>query len=162
MTQLLATRLRAELSLRVLAQQDGPRSRLLETFRSDGNAVLVGSMSFWSGVDVVGPALRLVVIDRLPFASPADPIVSARGDDLRRRGRDPFRHYALPAAVLTLRQGFGRLIRSREDRGVVAILDPRILTRPYGRIFIHSLPTCPRVTTIEDVRAFYAADGSPT
>ncbi|MEO1172697.1 MAG: ATP-dependent DNA helicase, partial [Myxococcota bacterium] len=128
----------------VLCQGDAPRGRLVDTFRDHGNAVLVGTMSLWRGVDVAGSALRLVIIDKLPFASPAEPLHQARIELLKSRGVEPFRRYQLPHAALLLRQGFGRLLRRSDDRGVVAILDPRISRKGYGRMFLRSLPPCPR------------------
>ncbi len=129
--------------LPVLVQGESPRERLLQQFREHGNAVLLGTSSFWEGVDVKGEALRLVVIEKLPFASPEDPLVKSRIDFLRRHGGNPFREYQLPEAVLTLKQGFGRLIRSEEDRGLVAICDPRLVEKSYGKVFRASLPTMP-------------------
>jgi ATP-dependent DNA helicase DinG len=129
--------------LPVLVQGEGPRDRLLQQFRQHGNAVLLGTSSFWEGVDVKGEALRLVIIEKLPFASPEDPLVKSRIDFLRRQGGNPFKEYQLPEAVLALKQGFGRLIRSEEDRGLVAICDPRLVEKSYGRVFRASLPSMP-------------------
>jgi ATP-dependent DNA helicase DinG len=133
--------LAAELPL--LIQGDAPREQLLRRFRASGTAVLLGTASFWEGVDVQGDALRLVVIDKLPFASPEDPIVRARIEYLQSQGASAFRDYQLPEAILTLKQGVGRLIRSEEDHGVVMIGDPRLRARAYGRGFLRSLPCMP-------------------
>ncbi|HTW74234.1 MAG TPA: ATP-dependent DNA helicase [Steroidobacteraceae bacterium] len=138
---LLAERLAASLPL--LVQGSAPREQLLRRFRASGEAVLLGSASFWEGVDVQGPALRLVVIDRLPFASPEDPVVRARIEHLQTQGASPFRDYQLPEAVLALKQGVGRLIRSEHDAGVIMIGDPRLTARAYGRLFRESLPPMP-------------------
>jgi len=129
--------------LPVLVQGESPRDRLLQQFRQHGNAVLLGTSSFWEGVDVKGEALRLVIIEKLPFASPEDPLVKSRIDFLRRHGGNPFKEYQLPEAVLALKQGFGRLIRSEDDRGLVAICDPRLVEKSYGRVFRASLPPMP-------------------
>jgi ATP-dependent DNA helicase DinG len=136
--QLLEHRLPAHWPL--LVQGRAPREQLLRRFRASGRAVLLGSASFWEGVDVQGPALRLVLIDRLPFASPEDPIVRARIEHLQSEGASPFKEYQLPEAVLALKQGVGRLIRSEDDRGVVVVCDPRLSERGYGRVFRSSLP----------------------
>jgi len=125
---------------RLYVQGEAPRERLLEEFRADGNGVLLGTASFWEGVDVKGDALRLVVIEKLPFASPEDPLVRARIEHLTARGDNAFRDYQLPEAALALKQGAGRLIRSEDDYGVVAICDPRMTARAYGRAFIAALP----------------------
>jgi len=124
----------------ILAQGDKPRQRLLEEFQEEGNAVLLGTSSFWEGVDVPGPALRTLIITRLPFEVPDDPITQGRMEDLRRQGKDPFMDYILPQAILRFKQGFGRLIRTSKDRGVVWVLDDRLVRRPYGRKFLESLP----------------------
>ena len=127
----------------LLVQGDEPRDRLLERFRALGNAILLGTSSFWEGVDVRGEALTLVVIDRLPFASPGDPLLQARLEAIREQGGQPFRDFQLPQAVIALKQGVGRLIRDYDDRGVVMICDPRISGRSYGRAFLSSLPPMP-------------------
>lgn len=138
----IAARLRGRLAFDVLVQGDAPRERLLERFGREVDSVLVATATFWQGVDVPGEALSLLVIDKLPFPAPGDPLVEARCERITADGGDWFGDYSLPAAVLQLRQGFGRLIRTHRDRGVVAILDPRIRTRPYGRAFLEALPPC--------------------
>jgi ATP-dependent DNA helicase DinG len=138
----------------MLVQGEAPRESLLARFRELGNAVLLGTASFWEGVDVRGHALALVVIDKLPFAAPEDPLLKARLEGIRRRGGNPFRDFQLPQAVLSLKQGFGRLIRDREDFGVVMLCDPRLRTRGYGGLFIASLPPAPVVTEVEEAASF--------
>jgi ATP-dependent DNA helicase DinG len=140
----------------ILAQGSAPRSQLLNQFRATPNAVLFATSSFWQGVDVVGDALSCVIVDKLPFASPADPITSARIDAIRARGGDPFGEYQVPLAILALQQGLGRLIRHRRDRGVLAILDPRLRTKGYGKRFIASLPPAPIVHELDQVAAFFS------
>jgi ATP-dependent DNA helicase DinG len=137
-----------------LVQGDAPRAVLLERFRTEPRTVLVGAASFWEGVDVAGDSLSLVIIDKLPFAPPDDPVVRARGDALRRAGRDPFSHDQLPTAALALKQGAGRLIRSERDRGVLVVCDERLITRGYGRRLIASLPPFTRVERWEDAVPF--------
>jgi ATP-dependent DNA helicase DinG len=137
---------RAEaLGFPVLVQGDEPRARLLASFRRLGNAVLLGTQSFWEGVDVKGPALSVVLIDKLPFAAPDDPLLKARLDAAREAGREPFRDVQLPQAVLSLKQGIGRLIRDTDDAGLAAVCDPRLLGKGYGRVFLASLPPMPLV-----------------
>jgi ATP-dependent DNA helicase DinG len=138
----------------VLVQGAGARSQLLEKFRAAGNAVLLGTGSFWQGVDVRGRALRLVVIDKLPFAAPDDPLVQARVAAIRREGGDAFVEYQLPQAVLALKQGVGRLIRDFTDRGLIVLGDPRLRTRPYGRLFLSSLPPIPELESAEEAHAY--------
>ncbi len=138
----------------MLVQGEAPRESLLGRFRELGNAVLLGTASFWEGVDVRGHALALVVIDRLPFASPEDPLLKARLEGIRRRGGNPFQEFQLPQAVLALKQGFGRLIRDREDFGVVVLCDPRLRTRGYGGLFLSSLPPAPIVTDVGEAASF--------
>jgi ATP-dependent DNA helicase DinG len=139
---------------RLFVQGEAPREQLLRDFREDGDAVLLGTASFWEGVDVKGTALRLVIIEKLPFASPDDPIVKARVEHIERQGGNAFKDYQLQEAALTLRQGVGRLIRSENDYGVVMIGDRRLTTRPYGRTLLAALPPMRRARTQEEVAAF--------
>jgi len=145
-----------DLSYPILIQGSAPRSALLRQFRTTPNAVLFATSSFWQGVDVMGEALSCVIIDKLPFASPADPITAARIEAVGNRGGQPFADYQVPLAILVLLQGLGRLIRHRDDRGVLAILDPRLRTMPYGRRFLASLPPASVTSHLEDVRQFLA------
>lgn len=149
--------LRGEIPFPLLLQGTAPRSVLLDRFRATPGAVLIATSSFWQGVDVQGEQLSCVIVDRLPFASPSDPIVQARIRALQEEGRNPFREFQIPEAVLTLKQGFGRLLRAGSDRGVLALLDGRVLSKSYGRLFLDSLPAYERATSIEDVRSFFAA-----
>jgi len=142
----------------VLAQGDGSRTELLTQFRALGNAVLVGSQSFWQGVDVRGEALSLVVIDKLPFAPPDDPVLAARIDKMNREGRSAFLEYQLPTAAITLKQGAGRLIRDEADRGVLMICDPRLVTKGYGKKLLASLPPMRRTRSVGDVVRFFEAE----
>ncbi len=140
----------------LLLHGTAPRKALLEEFRATPNAVLFGTSSFWQGVDVQGEALSCVIIDRLPFAVPSDPVVQARMRAIEESGGRPFFDYQVPEAVLTLKQGFGRLIRSLQDRGVLVLLDPRITTQRYGQIFLQSLPPYRVTRTITEVESFFA------
>jgi len=150
----------AEMSLDypLLAQGTAPRSELLKRFRETPHAVLFATSSFWQGVDVIGEQLSCVIIDKLPFASPGDPVTSARIDAIRERGGDPFGEYQVPLAILALQQGLGRLIRHRRDRGVLAVLDPRLRTKGYGRRFLSSLPPARIVHDVRQIDAFLASD----
>jgi len=143
-----------ELTYPLLAQGEGSRSELLERFRRLGNAVLVGSQSFWEGVDVRGPSLSLVVIDKLPFAPPDDPVLAARIEQINRQGRNAFMEYQLPHAVISLKQGAGRLIRDETDHGVLMICDQRLVSRAYGRKIWQSLPPMRRTRDLSDVETF--------
>lgn len=144
----------------LLVQGEASQAQLLERFRELGNAVLLGTSSFWEGVDVRGEALSAVLIDRLPFASPSDPVMQAKIEALNRRNGNPFVHHQLPLAVIALRQGVGRLIRDVDDRGVLMIGDNRLLTKSYGRVFLQSLPAIPITRELEDVRRFFAPPAS--
>ena len=139
----------------LLVQGEAPRALLLERFKQTPNAVLLATSSFWQGVDVVGEALSCVIVDKLPFASPGDPIVQARIEAIRRAGGDAFSTYQVPLAILTLLQGLGRLLRHRNDRGVLAILDPRVRTMGYGRRFLEALPPAPITQHLDDIARFF-------
>jgi ATP-dependent DNA helicase DinG len=139
----------------LLVQGEAPKHVLLERFRAACDAVLVATMSFWEGVDVPGHALRLVIIDKIPFAVPSEPVVAARSAKIESEGGNPFTQYSVPAAAITLKQGFGRLIRTKQDAGIVALLDRRLTKRGYGRALLESLPPARRVRTIDDVREFW-------
>jgi len=144
-----------------LVQGMAPKSELLETFKARRDSVLFASASFWEGVDVPGDALRLVIIDKLPFEVPTDPLVQARCERLTERGESPFMRYLVPSAALTLKQGFGRLIRTRTDRGVVAVLDRRLTAKSYGRVLLRSLPDASRCYSREEVSAFWQRENAP-
>jgi ATP-dependent DNA helicase DinG len=139
----------------MLVQGEAPRGELLERFKTTSGAVLFATSSVWEGVDVVGEALSCVIIDKLPFAVPADPLVAARIEWVERQGGNGFSDFQVPMAILSLKQGLGRLIRSRRDRGVLAVLDSRLLNMRYGRRFLASLPSCPLTHRREDVQEFF-------
>lgn len=145
---------RGDLDRPILVQGESPKAALLERFRRDPRTVLFATASFWEGVDVPGHALRLVVIEKLPFDVPTDPLVAARCERLREKGESPFARYVLPSAAIALKQGFGRLIRTRDDRGIVAVLDSRLVTKSYGRVLLASLPDASRCRSFEEVEAF--------
>jgi ATP-dependent DNA helicase DinG len=151
-------RLAERLPYPMLVQGSAPRGVLVDQFRRTPNAVLFGTASFWQGVDVVGDALSCVIIDKLPFASPADPVTAARIESLNQRGLDAFSAYQVPLAILALLQGVGRLIRHKTDRGVLSILDPRLQSMGYGRRFLASLPPAPITRRVEDVERFFRDD----
>jgi ATP-dependent DNA helicase DinG len=144
----------------MLLQGSAPKNALLEEFRLTPNAVLFATSSFWQGVDVQGEQLSCVIIDRLPFAVPNDPVVAARISAINSAGGNAFFEYQVPAAVISLKQGFGRLIRSVKDRGVLALLDNRLLKQRYGKTFIDSLPAYKRTKDIAEVDEFFTAPSS--
>jgi ATP-dependent DNA helicase DinG len=148
-----------ELDFPLLLQGEGSRTELLDRFRQLGNAVLVASQSFWEGVDVRGAALSLVIIDRLPFSPPDDPVLAARIDRMNKQGRNAFMEYQLPHAVIALKQGAGRLIRDETDRGVLMICDPRLIDKPYGRRIWQSLPPMSRTRELADAEQFFLGCG---
>ncbi|MCU7841525.1 MAG: ATP-dependent DNA helicase [Candidatus Thiodiazotropha sp. (ex Lucinoma annulata)] len=148
--------LKEKLDYPMLVQGTAPRTELVEQFRKLGNAVLLGTSSFWEGIDVRGEALSCVIIDKLPFASPGDPVLQARIDALRKRGGNPFMTFQLPQAAIALKQGAGRLIRDEKDRGVLVVCDPRLLNKPYGKIFIRSLPPMTKTQDLSVLRRFFS------
>jgi len=155
-----AERLREEFAARnlpypLMVQGEAGRTELLDRFRAAGNAVLIGSQSFWEGVDVRGEALSLVIIDKLPFAPPDDPVLAARIEVMERNGRNGFVHHQLPEAIINLKQGAGRLIRDETDRGVLMICDPRLISKPYGKRIWQSLPAFARTRELDVARAFF-------
>ena len=141
----------------VYKQGDGPRSFLLDKFRQDTHSVLLATGSFWQGVDVPGESLSCLIIDKLPFDSPAEPLVAARIETIKKRGENPFQDYQLPSAIISLKQGLGRLIRSSADCGILSILDTRLLTSGYGRIFFENLPPMPLCHDLDDIEQFFEA-----
>jgi ATP-dependent DNA helicase DinG len=152
--EILFQKLGAELPFPVLVQGDAPRETLLRRYREHGNAVLLGTSSFWEGVDVKGAALSVVIIDKLPFAVPDDPVLKARLNAIEQRGGNPFMEEQIPQAVIALKQGVGRLIRDQEDFGIIMLCDQRVRTRPYGRMFLESLPPMPVTHRLEDAAEF--------
>jgi ATP-dependent DNA helicase DinG len=139
----------------IFKQGEAPRSSLLEEFRQDTHSVLMATGSFWQGVDVPGEALSCLIIDKLPFDSPGDPLVAGRIESVRARGGNPFMEYQLPSAIISLKQGLGRLIRNVSDQGILSILDVRMLTSRYGRFFFDSLPQIPLSHELSDIRSFF-------
>lgn len=157
MRAILARGLEGHVPGELLVQGEMPKEELLRRFREREDNVLVATMGFWEGVDVRGRALRLVVLDKIPFAVPSDPLTVFRSARLEAEGKSPFADYAMPEAALSLKQGFGRLIRSTTDAGVVAVLDPRLANKGYGKVLVRALPNARRLATLDDVGAFYAA-----
>jgi ATP-dependent DNA helicase DinG len=139
----------------LMVQGEAPRGQLLERFRDEVDSVLLATRSFWQGVDFAGETLSCLIVHKLPFGFPGDPVLEARLEHIRERGGDPFWEYQVPAAILALRQGLGRLIRTSRDRGALCILDGRLLAKGYGRAFLESLPPCPLTSELEDVRKFF-------
>jgi ATP-dependent DNA helicase DinG len=144
------------LDIPLLVQGEGSKNDLLQRFRNHGASILVGSQSFWEGVDVRGEALSLVVIDKIPFAPPDDPVLSARIEQMKREGRNAFIEYQLPRSVINVKQGAGRLIRDENDKGVLMICDPRLISKPYGRKIWQSLPPMKRTRELQVVLDFFA------
>jgi ATP-dependent DNA helicase DinG len=153
--RLVYDRVSLETDYPTLLQGTGPRNALLEEFRATPHCVLFATSSFWQGVDVQGEQLSCVIIDKLPFAVPSDPVVDARVNAIRTSGGNPFFDYQIPQAALALKQGFGRLIRSRSDRGVLVMLDNRITKQRYGQVFFDSLPDYAFTTVLADVEKFF-------
>ncbi|RKZ61653.1 MAG: hypothetical protein DRQ44_11605 [Gammaproteobacteria bacterium] len=149
--------LKRMLPYELLVQGDFPKHQLLEKFRQADNAILLGTSSFWEGVDVRGESLSCVIIDKLPFASPGDPVMQARIDAIKQNGGQPFMEFQVPQAVITLKQGVGRLIRDVNDTGVLMIGDPRLKQKSYGRIFLNSLPSMPVTSDVKDVENFFSS-----
>jgi len=140
--------------INILKQGDLPRYVLLDVFKKNRDSILFGTLTFWQGVDVPGDALECVIITRLPFSVPTDPINFSRMQKIEEEGRNPFFEYLVPRALITFKQGFGRLIRSATDRGIVAILDPRLTKKNYGKEFLKALPECSKTSKISDIQDF--------
>ncbi|MCW8919903.1 MAG: ATP-dependent DNA helicase, partial [Sedimenticola sp.] len=153
-----AESLESRIDYPLLVQGSMPKGELLARFRKLGNAVLLGTASFWEGVDVRGEALSCVIIDKLPFASPGDPVLQARIDALRKQGGNPFMEFQVPQAAIALKQGAGRLIRDETDRGVLVICDPRLLKKGYGQVFLDSMPSMARTRDLKDVVQFFQSE----
>ena len=152
--------LHEKLPYRILRQGDRPKTTLLMEFKKDVHSILFATTSFWQGVDVQGEALSCVVIDKLPFAVPTEPLVEARIDFLRQAEQNPFFSYQVPRAVIALRQGLGRLIRNQQDRGLLCILDRRLLTKSYGKIFLQNLPECPLIRNLQQTITLWEPEKS--
>jgi ATP-dependent DNA helicase DinG len=142
-----------------LIQGSASKGQLLRSFRETPNAVLFATSSFWQGVDVRGEQLSCVIVDKLPFAVPTDPIVAARQRHIEDTGGSSFHEYSVPQAIIALKQGLGRLIRSTTDRGILAVLDPRLRTKPYGRLFLQSLPPCRVTSRIDELAEMFVNSG---
>jgi len=162
MMNLMANTLKAAIDNPIFVQGEVPKRKLLEQYLAESNPVLLATGSFWEGVDVRGDALKCVIIDKLPFAAPDDPLTQARIENCRRKGQDPFNKIQIPQAVITLKQGAGRLIRDVKDKGVLVICDPRLVSRPYGEIFLQSLPDMKRTRTLSQACEFLARSDEDT
>lgn len=158
----LGERFRQCLELPVLLQGETSKQKTLSEFMSLGNALLVATGAFWEGIDVRGDALSCVIIDKLPFTAPDDPLLKARIEDCRLQGGEPFQQVQLPEAVITLKQGVGRLIRDASDKGALIICDNRLVTRDYGGVFLASLPPIPRTRDLEQIQAFLRDISEPS
>jgi ATP-dependent DNA helicase DinG len=152
----VAERIAGRIDYPVFIQGEAPKAQLLDAYRGTKHAVLLATTSFWQGVDVAGEQLSCVIVDKLPFASPGDPVVAARIERLRNRGQNAFGEYQVPVAVLMLKQGLGRLIRTGTDRGILAVLDSRLVRKGYGRRFLESLPPARLVHEMAEVARFMA------
>jgi ATP-dependent DNA helicase DinG len=150
--QMVYKQVSGKLPYRLLLQGEAPKPVLIKEFMEDTDSVLFATISFWQGVDVPGRALSCVIIDKLPFQSPGDPLIEAKIDTIKKNGGSPFTEYQLPSAVLLLKQGLGRLIRSSSDKGVMAVLDKRIRTKGYGKTFMRALPELETVGKIDDLK----------
>ena len=150
----------AQVAFPIFKQGEGSRTGILDKFRTTPNAVLFATSSFWQGVDVRGEALSCVIIDKLPFAVPSDPVIAARQRFIDETGGSSFNDYSVPSAIITLKQGLGRLIRSATDRGVLSVLDPRLTTKAYGQTFLNSLPPCRITHDIAEVEQFFNCDSA--
>jgi ATP-dependent DNA helicase DinG len=148
--------LKGRIPYALFVQGEAPKHLLLSRFRASGSAVLVATMSFWEGVDVPGHALRLVILDKIPFAVPTDPVLQARCAEIERQGGNPFAQLSVPSAAIALKQGFGRLLRTQRDGGIVALLDRRMISKGYGKTLLSSLPPARRVSSVEGLAAFWA------
>jgi ATP-dependent DNA helicase DinG len=146
--------LEGQMPFRLYKQGDAPRSVLLDAFRQEIHSVLMATSAFWQGVDVPGEALSCLIIDKLPFDSPGDPLVAARIETIRDHGGNPFTEYQLPSAIIALKQGLGRLVRKRTDRGILAVLDSRVMKSRYGHFFLESLPDVPITHDLSDIACF--------
>src|ERR1041385_5691486 len=155
-------RVASQIDYPCLVQGSASKSELLKKFRVTPNAVLFATSSFWQGVDVRGEQLSCVIIDKLPFAVPSDPIVAARQRHIEEAGGSSFYEYSVPQAIISLKQGLGRLIRSTTDRGVLAVLDPRLRTKMYGQQFLKSLPSCRITSSVDDLERFFEAESAAT
>ena len=149
--------LKTRLPFTCFLQGERPKTALIQAFKEDVHSVLFATASFWEGIDIQGEALSCVIIDRLPFSRPNEPVLEARLELIAESGGNPFWDYQVPSAILLLKQGLGRLIRTRQDRGLLAILDSRLLTKGYGKAFLGSLPACPVVHDLKDVAEFFKA-----